>query len=109
MHVSEEFIVCFVRESDADYQSALSNQLRSYFDTNCDSAAIVILHGKTVTFFKQGNDIIVVNSHVRAQENKGAMIAKVPKESLDNLLVWVKAGISRTVNLCTVTFVKYLS
>ena len=108
MHISEKFTVCFVRESDADYQSALSHQLRSYFNTNCDSAAFVILYRKTVTFLKQDNDIIIVDSHASAQENKGAMIAKACKGSLDNLLVWVKDRISQTVNLCTVTFVKYI-
>ena len=41
VHISEEMTVCFVREDDADDQSALSHQLRSYFDTNCDSAAFV--------------------------------------------------------------------
>ena len=43
VHINEEFTVCFVRENDADYQS---DQLRSYFDTNCGSAAFGILRGK---------------------------------------------------------------
>ena len=109
VHISEELTVCFVREDDANDQSALSHQLRSYFDTNCDSAAFVILDGKTVTFLQRGNDVIVVDSHASAQQNTGAIIAKAPKGSLENLLVWVKGRISQTVNLCTVTFIKYFS
>lgn len=102
VHIIEELTVCFVRESDADDHRPYHTSSEANFDTNCDSAAFVILHGKTVTFLKQDNDIIVVDSDASARENKGAMIAMPPKGSLDNLLVWVKARISQAVNLCTV-------
>lgn len=106
--LNEELTVCFTKEDDADNSSALSHHLTSYFDTSNNSAAFVIINGKTITFLKQENAIIVLDTHADFERNSGATVSIAPMHKIGHLLAWIKARISQTINLCTVTFVKYL-
>ena len=106
--LNEELTVCFAREDHASQESALSSQITSYFEFNDHAAALVIVNGKTITFVKQENAIILLDTHANFEHNNGAMVSMVPKETLEDLLLWIKARISPVINLCTVTFVKYL-
>ena len=106
--LNEELTVCFAREDHASQESALSSQITSYFEFNDHAAALVIVNGKTITFVKQENAIILLDTHANFEHNNGAMVAMVPKETLEDLLLWIKTRISPVINLCTVTFAKYL-
>ena len=106
--LNEELTVCFAKEDDADNSSALSHHLTSYFDSSNNSAAFVIINDKTITFLKQENTIIVLDTHADFERNSGATVSITPMHKIEHLLAWIKARISQTINLCTVTFVKYL-
>ena len=106
--LNEELTVCFTKDNDAADSSALSHHLSSYFDTRNNSAAFVIINGKTIKFLQQENAIIVLDTHADYEHNGGATVSIAPMHKIENLLAWMKARISQTINLCTVTFVKYL-
>ena len=85
--LNEELTVCFTTEDDADNSSALSHHLTSYFDTSNNSAAFVIINGKTITFLKQENAIIVVDTHADFERNSGATVSIAPMHKIEHLLL----------------------
>ena len=85
---------CFVKEDDAEDCSALSHQFTSHFETRDRSAASVIINGKTITFVRgEDNTIIAMDSHVGAQH--GAVVAKAPNQTAEDLLVWLSERLAR--------------
>ena len=94
--LNEQLTICFTKDNDADDSSALSHHLSSYFDTRKNSAAFVIINGKTITFLQQVNAIIVLDSHADFEHNGEATVSIAPVHNIENLLAWMKARISQT-------------
>ena len=100
----EELTVCFVKEPYSSEESALSFHL-SIRLTN-KNAAFTIINDLTISFVSDANDnIILMDSHLHLP--KGALLAQSQRSDIEELLNWLKLKLSATVNLCTVTFIKF--
>lgn len=103
--VENSFDVEFINTNAAVPQSSLAFFLQRVVQEP-NITAIVIISGMSICFVGQGNNIILMDSHLHG--NYGALVGKSGLQELEEFLVNAKQYISPNLfNLCTVTFVKY--
>lgn len=104
--LEEPFDLTFVCENQQVPQSSLQYYLhRLVHERNL--AALVILNEMSVAFVAQsgGSEILLLDSHLHGQH--GALVGKCPENEIEAFLVKIKSILSPTINMCTMTFVKF--
>ena len=87
--------MCFVKEPTEIEESALSCHLRRGLGNT--NAAFVIINSLTMTFVADNNDdLVLMDSDLNVP--KGASLAKCRRRDIEELLKWLKAKLSTTVN-----------